>query len=124
MFTDEDLVNTTQIDQLEYPTMPEISFNTSGIHKFLSPDPDSIPAIILKKCADEISPILQVIFTQSMNSGVLPSDWLSANITPIYKKNDRTNASNYRPIDISLTPICYKIMEHKIYVATTQLWNT
>ena len=28
-----------------------------------------------------------------MNSGVLPSDWLSANITPIYKKNDRTISS-------------------------------
>ena len=48
-----------------------------------------------------------------MNSGVLPSDWLSANITPIYKKNDRTNASNYRPI--SHTTICCKIMEHIIY---------
>ena len=32
VFTDEDLVNTPQIDQLEYPTMPEISFNTPGIH--------------------------------------------------------------------------------------------
>ena len=70
VFTDEDLVNTPQIDQLEYPTMPEISFNTLGIHKLLldldtnkSPGPDSIPAIILKNCADEISPILQVIFT-------------------------------------------------------------
>ena len=48
-----------------------------------------------------------------MNSGILPRDWLSANITPIYKKNDRTNASNYRPI--SLTAICCKIMEHIIY---------
>ena len=64
MFTDEDLINTPQIDQLEYPTMPEISFNTSGIHKLLldldtnkSPGPDLIPAIILKKCTDEISPI-------------------------------------------------------------------
>ena len=95
VFTDEDLVNTPQIDQLEYPTMPEISFNTPGIHKLLldldtnkSPGPDSIPAIILKNCADEISPILQVIFTQSMNSGVLPSDWLSANITPIYLQKE------------------------------------
>ena len=35
VFTDEDLVNTPQIDQLEYPTMPEISFNTPGIHELL-----------------------------------------------------------------------------------------
>ena len=56
-----------------------------------------------------------------MNSGVLPSDWLSANITPIYKKNDRTNASNYRPI--SLTAICCKIMEHIIYHSVMEHLN-
>ena len=48
-----------------------------------------------------------------MTSGILPNDWLSANITPIFKKGDRTNPSNYRPI--SLTAICCKIMEHIVY---------
>ena len=41
---------------------------------------------ILKYCAIEISPVLQIIFTQSMLSGVLPNDWLSVNITPVFKK--------------------------------------
>ena len=48
-----------------------------------------------------------------MLSGVLPNDWLSANITPVFKKGDKGNPSNYRPI--SLTAICCKIMEHIIY---------
>ena len=52
-----------------------------------------------------------------MNSGTLPDDcnWLSANITTVYKKNDvdRANVSNYRPV--SLTAICCKVMEHIIY---------
>ena len=95
----------------------EISFSISGIRNLLnldtnkSPGPDSIPAVLLKKCADEISPILQV--TQSMIFRTLPDDWLFANITPVYKKNDRAN-SNYRPI--SLTAVCCKTMEHIIHI--------
>ena len=36
--------------------------------------------------SDEIAPILTAMFTQSVNSGNLPEDWLTANITPILKK--------------------------------------
>ncbi|BHF76195.1 hypothetical protein SprV_0501929300 [Sparganum proliferum] len=41
--------------------------------------------------------------------GRLPSEWKTANIFPIYMGGARTNANNYRPV--SLTCICYKIME-------------
>ena len=42
--------------------------------------PDKIPTRILKLCASEIAPILTVIFIQSLNSGQIPKDWLTANI--------------------------------------------
>ena len=77
-----------------------------------SSGPDNIPSWILKECADEIAPILQIIFTQSLNTHTLPQDWLTANITPVFKKGDCSKPSNYRPI--SLTSICCKIMEHII----------
>ena len=76
---------------------------------------DNIPSRILKLCAAEVSPFLQFIFTQSLNEGILPSDWLKANITPIYKKGDRSVPANFRPI--SLTSVCCKIMEHIIFHA-------
>ena len=40
-------------------------------------------------------------------------DWKSANIVPIFKKGERHNPSNYRPV--SLTCICSKLLEHIIY---------
>ena len=46
-------------------------------------------------------------------SNELPLSWLQANITPIFKKGDRTLPSNIRPI--SLTSICCKLLEHIIY---------
>jgi len=56
---------------------------------------DGIPSIVLKHCAAEIVSILQNIFTQSMSTGIVPSDWLTANIAPVFKKNDRSNPLNY-----------------------------
>ena len=45
-----------------------------------------------------------------MDQGVLLSDWKTANIIPFFKKGNRAEACNYRPV--SLTPICSKILEH------------
>ena len=85
MFTDEDLSDLPKLDQLEYPMMPEISFSISGIHSLLinlnsneSPGLDLMPTILLNKCADEVSPILQVILTKSINSETLTGNHLEA----------------------------------------------
>ena len=55
-------------------------------------------------CAEEIAPILTVLFTQSFDSGKLPNDWLAANITPVFKKGDKTNPKTIETylIDIPL----------------------
>ena len=52
---------------------------------------------------------LSMLFSISMASGVLPSIWKKAIIIPIFKKGDKSNSANYRPI--SLTSIICKIME-------------
>jgi len=104
VFTDENLTNVPNTES-SYPSMPDKSFSTKGIFKLLceldtkkSSGLNEIPSFILKQCAAEIVPILQVIFTQSMSTGTVPGDWLAANVTPIFKKNERSNPSNYWPI--------------------------
>ena len=111
------------------PGMPEITFSATGIQHQLSildtnkaSGPDNISPFILKHRSNEISPILQVIFMQSLDTGVLPSDWLKANVCPVFKKGNQTHASNYRPI--SLTSICCKTMEHIIYHSIIQHLNS
>ena len=63
-----------------------------------APGPDNIPAWVLKHCATEIAPILSRLFSESLHTGHIPCDWLTANITPVFKKGDRSNPANYRPI--------------------------
>ena len=102
--------------------MPNITFTTEGIEKLLtklSPrkacGPDLIPIRVLREAAKEITPILQIIFTQSYETGTLPKDWLSANIIAVFKKGNKSLPSNYRPI--SLTCVITKLMEHIIFHA-------
>ena len=102
-----------------YPQMPEICININGIIKLLSnlrPDkaagPDEIRPIVLRELRVEIAPVIQLIFEKSLATGKLPSDWTKANVNPIFKKGDKGDPSNYRPI--SLTCILCKVMEHII----------
>ena len=72
--------------------------------------PDGIPNKILKSCAEEIAPVLTLIFKKSLETGNLPPDWKKANVTPLFKKGDKHTPQNYRPV--SLTSICCKLLEH------------
>ena len=60
-----------------------------------------------------MAPLLKNIFQKSIDTGELPEDWLKANITPIFKKGNRSEPKNYRPV--SLTSIPCKLLEHIIH---------
>jgi hypothetical protein len=79
--------------------------------------PDSIPSRLLKELADEFAPVLTRIFRQSLDCGLLPSDWKLAHISPIYKGGSKHAPNSYRPI--SLTCICCKLLERLIKKAMT-----
>ena len=74
-----------------------------------APGPDGITVSLLKSCVTPLSSALSIIFNKSMEEGLVPVDWRTANVTPIHKKGSRANPENYRPV--SLTSICCKIME-------------
>ena len=52
-------------------------------------------------------------FRASLSQSAIPSQWKIANIVPIFKKGNRSNPGNYRPV--SLTCICSKLLEHIIH---------
>ena len=102
-----------------FANIRDLHITTKGVEKLLenlnvhkASGPDQIPNTILKNTAKQIAPVLQALFTQSLQQGTLPKDWTSANVSPVFKKGDRHAASNYRPI--SLTCVCCKVLEHII----------
>ena len=59
-----------------------------------------------------------VLFNKSLESGVYPNAWKSANIQPIHKKSKKNLVTNYRPIISilrSMPKILYNIVTSKIY---------
>ena len=79
--------------------------------------PDGIPGKLLKICAFELHEIFVLLFQQSIDLGLIPDDWKSALIFPLFKKGDRTSPANYRPI--SLTSIPCKLLEHIVFSTTS-----
>jgi hypothetical protein len=112
--------NTTNIPALEgdqYPDIPRLSIDVHGMHKLLTQlkvskasGPDGLPNRVLKELANQLAPVLTILFQQSIETNILPEDWRNANVTPIFKKGDRYKAVNYRPV--SLTCVCCKLLEH------------
>ena len=102
-----------------HPKMPEIHVSQSGIEKLLkglnphkAAGPDKFKPIVLQTLHKELAPILQLIYQRSLDSGKLPSIWKEANVSPIFKKGDKSDPANYRPI--SLTCVLCKVLEHVV----------
>ena len=117
VFTPDDGTPPPNMDDQYTQPIQNITITTEGVVKLLkninpakAHGPDAIPNIVLKTCADTLAPALTIIFQTSLDTGTLPTDWRQANISCIYKKGDKHQASNYRPV--SLTSVCCKLLEH------------
>ena len=80
-----------------------------NLNPYKAPGADNLHPRILKDLSVSLSLPLSILYTESFKQQKLPQDWKDAVITPLYKKDEKCLASNYRPI--SLTSIICKIME-------------
>ena len=71
--------------------------------------PDAISHYLLKYSANTICKPLCKLFNKSLSNSYFPSEWKSANVIPLFKKGDKSEVSNYRPI--SLISCVGKVME-------------
>ena len=119
VFTKENEAPMPNLVGAPYPTCGALVVNVDGVKKLLSSlkinkatGPDNLPCYVLRELAEDIAPILTFIFNQSLRTGTLPTDWVKANVAPIFKKGNTNKAENYRPV--SLTCVCCKILEHVV----------
>ena len=89
--------------------MVEITVDPKGVLKLLNnlnihkaSGPDGLSARVLKECSSEISPMLALIYNESLAQGTVPDDWRQANVAPVFKKGEKEkyNAANYRPVSL------------------------
>ena len=129
VFTDEDMTDMPDKGPSDTPSMEDISVNWKGIHKLImnlnihkSTGPDRIPSFILKVAATETSTALAKIFQLSLNTGEVPQDWREASVVPLFKKGDKHQPANYRPV--SLTSVVCKLLEHVVHSSVMKHFET
>ena len=54
-----------------------------------SPGPDEMHPRVLKEMAEMIVDALVIIYQTSLDSGEVPEDWKTANVTPLFKKGSK-----------------------------------
>ena len=116
-FTREDDSDPPSKGASPFSSMGDITVDPKGVTKLLdglnvhkASGPDGLNARVLKECSNEISPILALIYNESLARGEVPDEWQQANVSPVFKKGEKYDAANYRPV--SLTCICCKTLEH------------
>ena len=75
--------------------------------------PDAINNRILRELASPLSLPLSDLFNYSLSTGKVPLIWKEANVTPLFKKEDPSAVSNYRPI--SLLSAVGKVLEKVVH---------
>jgi len=76
---------------------------------------DGIGNKLLRNIAVSITKPLTMLFNRSLTEGKFPTQWKLANVTAIFKKNDSSEAKNYRPV--ALLSCLGKIFERVVYNA-------
>ena len=79
--------------------------------------PDGIHPMVLRELVEMLTKTLSTIYHQSWLTGKVPVDCRLANVTPIYKKGQKEDLGNYRPV--SLTSVPGTVMEQIILSAIT-----
>ena len=102
-------------------TYDEIKSEILMLHHQEKASHESINVDILADVAYIIAHPLQMIFTQSLLSGIVPDSFKIAKVIPIYKKGSHTDPGNYRPI--SLLPVFDKIIEKIICHRLMKFWD-
>jgi ribonucleases P/MRP protein subunit RPP40 len=120
VFTREDTINIPlgNFESLKHEltdidiTKEKVSKAIDQMKKNKAAGVDGFDTTFVKGSSKGLMEPLVALMKGSLENAVVPEDWKTANVTAIYKKGDKGNPVNYRPV--SLTSNVGKIMERII----------
>ena len=88
-------------------SLSEVSWAIGNLNIGKAAGIDGITAEFIKAASDRLIPILCLLYNKLYNNGIFPDNWSTSLITPVLKKGNQSDPSNYR--GISLLPVLSKI---------------
>ena len=105
VFTIEHTANIPTFDTCSSSLISFIEVTEKQIHDKLatlnlskSAGPDGMHPIILRELSDVLAAPLKKLFDNTLKEGKIPQSWKRAEVKPIFKKGDKNNPGNYRPV--------------------------
>ena len=93
---DPNTAPTFYVDKSDDVSLSSITITPSVVFEKLvsfkinkTPGLDGWPVEVFKQCADQLCVPLSILFIKSLENGLLPQDWKTNHITPIYKRVTR-----------------------------------
>lgn len=90
--------------------MPDFSISAEDINSAIASmkdkitrTPEGIPAYFVKRTASTLLEPLLYLFNRCLIYAFVPQQWKIGVIVPVFKKGDRSNCKNYRPISLTST---------------------
>ena len=135
VFTKEDLNNVPNLEVIgEVEKLDNFDISETEVDNLLksiktdkSPGPDLIHNRVLHETKDIIKVPLTNLFNKSLETGVIPDIWKTANVTPIYKKGCKSDPNNYQPVSLTSTvcKLLEKLVRNKIelHMQEHHLWT-
>ena len=90
-------------------TIDKIQAKLSKLRADKASGADGMSPWLLKEIQESLITPIYFLMRKSLDEGIVPDDWRTAYVSPIYKKGGRHQASNYRPV--SLTSQISKVIE-------------
>lgn len=113
---------THKVFKLREVNIQDISKIIKELKSKTSKDPYGMSNKILKDIVEEIIAPLTLLVNQAISTGKFPEKLKMAKVIPVYKKAEKENVENYRPI--SVLPVLSKVFEKTMHKQLQEYFET
>lgn len=103
------------------PDISEIFCSIKSLRANSAPGHDGIGPRVITTLVHQLAPLLSHLISVIFSSGVYPTTFKLAVISPIFKSGSRLQAENYRPI--SVLPVLNKVVERAIHTRILEFFD-
>ena len=111
------------IDPSPPPLRDEVRSAIKSLKINKAPGPDGIQSELLKAGPEELVDIYHKVITSAWETGHFPRSWTKATIVPLFKKGEKGDCNNCRPISLTSQPakILTKILLDRLKSLTNHI---